>query len=217
MSLDNQPILRVKYLDRALHWLNALCFFLVAMSGISFFFPSLDFLGRVLGPGQLARTLHPILGVAVFFLLFCMFFRFVHHNLPRRTDMIWIKNIVPVLLNQHGKDLKIGKYNAGQKFLFWCIMSSICLLLVSGLIVWRQFFAEYFPIPVLRFAILIHSAMALSLMLLVIGHIYMGMWVKGSITGMITGYVSHLWARTHHDLWFEEVVKEEAQKARRKH
>ncbi|TPW36039.1 formate dehydrogenase subunit gamma [Oecophyllibacter saccharovorans] len=211
---DKYKILRCKYTDRLLHWGNATCFALAAFSGLSFFFPSLDIMGRVLGPGQLARTLHPFMGIAVFCFLFIMFFRFVRHNLPDRFDILWFKNIVGVLMNQHGKDLHIGKYNAGQKVLFWCIMSLIWVLMISGLMVWRKYFAGYFSQSVLRVAILVHSAAAISLMMLILGHIYMGIWVRGSITGMVTGFVTRRWARVHHDRWFEGIMKKEGAKAR---
>lgn len=205
--MDNgNLVLRTKLIDRMLHWSMVSCFTLVALSGLSWFFPSLNWLGYVLGPPQLARVLHPFLGIAVFGLLMCMFVRFVHHNLFVRTDLTWFRHIVDVLLNKHGQKLQIGKYNAGQKILFWSIMSFISLLLVSGLMIWRAYFAALFPIPVLRLALLAHSLAGLGLILLVIGHIYMGIWVRGSIGGMISGYVSRAWARQHHDRWYEEEV-----------
>ncbi len=217
--MDTQNlILRTKFMDRLCHWTMVACFFLVALSGISWFFPSLNWLGYVLGPPQMARLLHPFLGITVFVLLRCMCVRFVHHNLFVRTDITWFRHIVDVLMNKHGEKLQIGKYNAGQKILFWGIMSLISLLLVSGLIIWRAYFAMYFPIPVVRLALLAHSVAGLGLILLVLGHIYMGIWVRGSIGGMITGYVSRAWARQHHDRWYEEeVLPAETSSAKRPH
>lgn len=199
-------ILRTKFIDRLFHWTMVVCFFLVAMSGLSWFFPGLNWLGYVLGPPQLARVLHPFLGVVVFLLLMAMFVRFVHHNLLVRTDFIWFRHIVDVLMNRHGQPLRIGKYNAGQKLLFWGIMSLISLLFATGIIIWRAWFAMYFSIPVIRVALLAHSLAGLGLILLVIGHIYMGLWVRGSVGGMITGYVSRAWARQHHDRWYTDEV-----------
>ncbi|QCE35789.1 formate dehydrogenase subunit gamma [Acetobacteraceae bacterium] len=204
--MNKSVVMRTTYGKRLLHWLNAVCFFLVGFSGLSFAFPSFEFFGRVLGTPQTARMLHPILGVVVFLCLFIMFFKFVKGNLFQKTDLLWFKNIDSVLLNLHGKDLHIGKYNAGQKILFWCIMTSICVLLLSGLIIWREYFSDYFSVPVLRVAMLAHSAIALALMLLVLGHIYFGIWVRGSITAMITGYVSLRWARSHHSRWYEQIM-----------
>lgn len=201
-----KAFLRTKFFDRMCHWTMVACFFLVAMSGLSWFFPSLNWLGSVLGTPQTARVLHPFLGTVVFGILVVMFFRFVHHNLPVRTDIIWFRNVIGVLMNRHGDNLRIGKYNAGQKILFWGIMSLISVLFMTGIVAWRAYFAAYFPIPVIRVALLAHSLAGLALILLVIGHIYMGLWVRGSITGMLTGYVSRAWAKQHHDRWYEEKI-----------
>ncbi len=52
----------------------------------------------------------------------------------------------------------VGKYNAGQKMMFWSIMSMIFVLLVTGVIIWRPYFAQYFPMQVVRYSLLIHAA-----------------------------------------------------------
>jgi formate dehydrogenase-N gamma subunit len=36
--------------------------------------------------------------------------------------------------------------------MFWTIMSMIFVLLVTGVIIWRPYFAHYFPIQVIRYA-----------------------------------------------------------------
>ena len=108
-------------------------------------------------------------------------------------------------MGRHTTSLQVGKYNAGQKLLFWGIMGLITLLLISGILIWRPYFAPFFPIPVIRVGALMHSLTGICLILLVIGHAYMGFWVKGSIGGMVTGYVSRKWAKTHHDRWFKQI------------
>lgn len=40
----SKMIVRTKFIDRACHWTVVICFFLVALSGISFFFPTLQWL-----------------------------------------------------------------------------------------------------------------------------------------------------------------------------
>jgi formate dehydrogenase subunit gamma len=208
MMKRQDMILRTKFPERACHWIMVACFFLVAMSGLSWFFPSLSWMNSVLGTPQLARELHPFLGIVVFVLLMFMCYKFAHHNLFVKTDIIWFRNAKDVLLNKHGEKLQIGKYNAGQKILFWSIMSLISVLLISGLMAWRAYFAGYFPIPVVRLALLCHSLAGIGLILMIIGHIYLAIWVKGSITSMLTGYVSKAWARQHHDRWYDELTAE---------
>lgn len=200
-----QMIMRTPLPDRMCHWAMVVCFALVSLSGLSWVFPSLNWLNGVFGTPQMARLLHPFFGVAVFVALVYLFVRFVKYNLFVKEDRIWLRNLKSVAAGDHSTPLRIGKYNAGQKFLFWGIMTLITLLLVTGLMIWRAYFAHLVPIPMLRIAMFLHSFAGVSLMLLIIGHVYLAFWVKGSIRGMVTGYVTRKWARTHHDRWYQEI------------
>jgi formate dehydrogenase-N gamma subunit len=66
--------------------------------------------------------------------LMFMFVRFVHHNIPDKKDIPWLKNIVEVLKGNEHKVADVGKYNAGQKMMFWSIMSMIFVLLITVLL-----------------------------------------------------------------------------------
>lgn len=215
MADKKDMILRTRLPERLCHWTIVACFFLAATSGLAWFFPTFSWLSAFLGTPQMARALHPFLGIAVFAGLCFMFVRFVKYNLPAASDRIWFRNIGRVMAGDHSQKLRIGKYNAGQKALFWAIMAAILVLLVSGLVMWRAYFAEFFPIPVLRLAILVHSIAGIGLILLILGHVYLAIWVRGSISGMVTGYVSKAWARQHHDRWAEELEAKSAAPGRK--
>ncbi len=116
--------------------------------------------------------------------------------------------------NEH-KVARVGKYNAGQKMMFWTIMSMIFVLLVTGVIIWRPRFAHYFPIQVIRYSLLIHATSAIILIHAILIHMYMAFWVKGSIKGMIEGKVSRRWAKKHHPRWYRDVERLEAIKESR--
>lgn len=77
----SKMIVRTKFVDRACHWTVVICFFTVAVSGISFFFPTLQWLTETFGTPQMGRILHPFFGVLIFVVLMFMFVRFVHHNI----------------------------------------------------------------------------------------------------------------------------------------
>lgn len=202
-------ILRTKFFDRACHWTMVIAFFLVALSGIALFFPSLQWLTQTFGTPQMGRILHPFFGVGVFLLLMVMFVRFVHHNIPDKKDLPWLKGIVEVLKGNEHKVADVGKYNAGQKMMFWTIMSMISLLLASGVVIWRPWFAHFFPVALVRWCLLLHATSAIILLLAILVHIYMAFWVKGSITWMIEGRVSRRWAKKHHPRWYREVEAQE--------
>lgn len=61
----------------------------------------------------------------------------------------------------------------------------LVLLLVSGVIIWRPYFAPAFSIPVIRFALMLHSFAAVALIVVIMVHIYAALWVKGTITAMV--------------------------------
>lgn len=67
----SKMIVRTKFVDRACHWTVVICFFLVALSGISFFFPTLQWLTQTFGTPQMGRILHPFFGIAIFIALMC--------------------------------------------------------------------------------------------------------------------------------------------------
>ncbi|MBQ4797116.1 formate dehydrogenase cytochrome b556 subunit, partial [Pectobacterium versatile] len=80
-----------------------------ALSGLGFFFPSLNWLMNVLGTPQLARILHPFVGVVMFVAFLLMFLRYWKHNLIERSDLEWAKNIHKIALNEEVGDT--GRYN----------------------------------------------------------------------------------------------------------
>ncbi len=207
---QSKMIKRYSFIERACHWTVVICFFLVALSGIAMFFPTLSWLTQTFGTPQMGRILHPFFGVLIFCVLVLMFFRFVKHNMPKKDDITWFVHIVEVLKGNEHIVADVGKYNPGQKAMFWSIMGLILVLLVSGVIIWRPYFAEFFPIWAIRLGLLIHAVAAIVLIHAILIHMYMAFWVKGSITGMVEGIVSRKWAMKHHPRWYREIVAEEA-------
>ena len=72
------------------HWITAVCLVLLALSGLALFHPSLFFLTGLFGGGQMARILHPWIGVVMFVSFAGLFIRFWRLNLWDRSDSAWI-------------------------------------------------------------------------------------------------------------------------------
>ena len=198
-------IVRYSGSDRFNHWLVALLFVLAAISGLAFFHPSLFFLSNVLGGGQLSRILHPFIGVAMFVLFVILYFKFWHHNILHKNDRQWLKQIGDVIADREERLPEVGRYNGGQKLLFWVMTITMLLLVLSGMAFWRPYFASNFHIDTVRLAAVVHAGAAAVLILGIIVHVYAALWVKGTIKGMWTGVVSSAWARKHHPGWYKEV------------
>lgn len=195
-----QRIQRYSAPERINHWLVAFCFVLAAVSGLGFFFPSFNWLMNILGTPQLARILHPFIGVVMFIAFLRMFFRYWHHNLIEREDLIWAKNIHKIVQNEEAGDT--GRYNFGQKCVFWAAIASLILLLASGIVIWRPYFAPAFSIPLIRLALVVHSVSAVGLIVVIMVHVYAALWVKGTLTAMVEGWVTNAWAKKHHPRWY---------------
>ncbi|MDE3737410.1 MULTISPECIES: formate dehydrogenase subunit gamma [Pseudomonas] len=208
----NKDIERYTPSERSNHWAVAILFFLAGLSGLALFHPSLFWLTSFFGGGPWTRILHPFLGVAMFLFFIWLALRFAHHNRWEKSDSQWLKQWKDVVNNREDKLPEVGRYNAGQKLLFWVLLLSMLVLLATGVVIWRQYFSHLFGIDIIRFAALLHAFAAWVLILSIIVHIYAGIWIKGSISAMLHGWVSKGWARKHHGAWYKQVSKEEGKR-----
>jgi formate dehydrogenase subunit gamma len=204
---DANLIVRYTVNERTNHWITAITFLLLALSGLALFHPSMFWLTAIFGGGQWTRILHPFVGVVMFVSFLVVALRFWHHNVLDSSDIQWLKQIDDVLAKREDKLPEIGRYNAGQKLLFFVMVACMILLLLSGIVIWRRYFSFYFPITLIRLAAVIHAATAFVLIVGIIVHIYAALWVKGSIRAMTRGTVTLGWARKHHPRWFRESIK----------
>ena len=193
--------------QRMNHWVIALLFVLAGLSGLAFFHPSLFFFTDLFGGGQWTRILHPFLGVLMFVSFLGLFFRLWKDNVMTAADKEWRKHSGDMLRGDKSKMPPVGKYNAGQKGVFWAMSLSLLVMVVTGIVIWRPWFAGYFPVTVLRGAVLLHSISAVVLVLATIVHVYAAIWVKGTIRAMTRGTVTEGWAKANHALWHQEVTR----------
>jgi formate dehydrogenase subunit gamma len=209
-DVNGNPLLdRYNANERSNHWVTAICFILLTVSGLALFHPALSWMAVFLGGGQWTRILHPFIGVVMFISFAWLVVRFWHHNHFDKSDKQWLKQMPDVLNNREEKLPKIGRYNAGQKLLFFALIVCMLGLLLTGIVIWRAYFTFLFPIELVRFSALVHAFCAFVIITAIIVHIYAGFWVKGSIGAMVRGTVSYGWARKHHPRWFEEEMRKD--------
>jgi formate dehydrogenase subunit gamma len=191
---------------RVNHWITATCLVLLALSGLALFHPSLFFLTGLFGGGQFTRFIHPWIGVVLFFSFSGLFFRFWRANLWEHTDSVWLIKLRAVLTSHEEELPEVGKYNAGQKVVFWSMSILIIVLIVSGFGIWDQYFAAWTSIDQKRIAVLVHSGAAVVIICVWITHVYAAIWVRGTIGAMTRGQVTGGWAWRHHRKWLRELV-----------
>jgi formate dehydrogenase subunit gamma len=188
------------------HWITATSLVLLALSGLALFHPSLFFLTGLFGGGQWTRAIHPWIGVLLFFSFAGLFIRFWRANLWRSEDGTWLARLRDVLAGNDEKLPEVGKYNAGQKAVFWGMSLLIIVLITSGFVIWDQYFSDYTTIDQKRVAVLIHAAAAVVIICIWIVHVYAAIWVRGTIGAMTRGRVTGGWAWRHHRKWLRELV-----------
>ena len=203
----NAGLMRYTESERMNHWLIALMFVLATLSGLAFFHPAFFFFTAFFGGGPWTRILHPFLGVVMFASFFMLFLRLWRENVVNAGDKEWRKHAGRMLRGDKANMPPVGKYNYGQKMVFWVMAGSLLVMLVTGLMFWRPWFAPYFPVNALRVAVVLHSISAVTLIAASIMHVYAALWVKGTVPAMTRGTVSRGWAKANHPLWHDEVTK----------
>jgi formate dehydrogenase subunit gamma len=186
------------------HWVTAACLILLALSGMALFHPSLFFLTALFGGGADTRAIHPWFGSVLLISFALLFVRFVRHNLWERDDTRWMVAIRSVLANDEEHAPEVGRYNAGQKLVFWGMTVLILVLFASGLVIWDTYFFGATTIAQKRIAQLAHSLAAVAVIGVWIVHVYAALWVRGTVPAMTRGVVSAGWSWRHHRKWLRE-------------
>lgn len=207
MTQPPRTIARYTTAARINHWITAGTLILLALSGMALFHPALFFLTDLFGGGLYTRQIHPWLGSILLISFALLFIRFVRHNLWDRDDNRWMGSIGRVLANDEERVPEVGRYNAGQKLVFWLMTVLILVLFASGLVIWDTYFFAYTTIEQKRIALLVHSVAAVVIIGVWIIHVYAALWVRGSVRGMTRGVVSAGWAWRHHRKWLRELAR----------
>jgi formate dehydrogenase subunit gamma len=177
---------RFSPLDRYAHWL-------LALIGYTLF----SWLAI------LAKNLHnfvgPILIVAVPFL----FVRFIRDNGFGMDDVRWFVNIVGYF---KGHEYPSGRFNAGEKLVFWFVLVVLStVLIVTGLVLVFPNFNQ--TRSVMQSANIIHMLAAYGAIALAFVHVYLGtIGMVDAYKAMRYGYVDEAWAKHHHLRWYEAIV-----------
>lgn len=205
-GFSGKKILRFTFSQRMIHWVVAILFILLALTGCTILFGRSTLI-PLMGAenfsylATLSKTLHDYLGPLFAFFMFLMLLFFIKGNFPSpKLDLQW-------LLRGGGmfhKHAHADRYNAGEKGWFWISV------LVGGVVIVSGFVLD-FPLfqtdrPGMEFYHFLHTVSATVLIIASIGHIYMGsVAMEGTLEVMKTGYCDANWAKAHHDVWYEKV------------
>ena len=204
MKRNPRDLKRYTASERANHWIVGICFILLALSGLAFFHPAFYPLTMLFGGGPWTRILHPYIGVVMALFFIIMVVRFARLNLIQQRDIEWLKNVNKMVDGDDHDMPEQGKYNGGQKVLFWGLVVFMLLLLVSGVLMWYAWLT--LPVGVVRLSSVVHAVAAVAMIGLIILHVYAAIWTRGTIRAMMYGTVTRAWAKQHHRGWYRKVT-----------
>lgn len=220
--LSGRKIKRWNGLDRTVHWVTAISFIALAITGLSMLIGKavlIPLLGKAgfAWWAQSAITIHNVVGPVFSVGILLMIVMWIWHNFPAKVDLQWFKQGGGMFSNSHPS---AGRMNGGEKVWFWVVALAGLVVAATGLIMLVPIYnlpvpswLSWVPLiegtrPQMQQAMLIHAVLSLLWTAMAVGHVYIGTaGTEGAFEGMKTGYVSEEWAIQHHDLWAEEAAE----------
>ncbi len=212
---SGKTVKRFGFLERANHWMTATSFIGLALTGLVVAYGDTlirPFSEPLLGDlGWLATWGHVLFFPPFTLGILFMIFRWTWGNLPGRYDGQWLAR-AGGFFSDDPHNPPARKFNAGQKLIFWSAVLGGLIMISSGVSLMFPFY--WLDLEGMSWAMLIHAVIAVLLISVFIGHIYIGtVGMQGAIEAMWGGQVDRNWAKEHHELWLAEI---EGQAAHRK-
>ncbi|HVT18344.1 MAG TPA: formate dehydrogenase subunit gamma [Thermoanaerobaculia bacterium] len=211
--LPNGRIVRYAFDERLMHFVAAVSYVYLLLTGLAFWTPWLFWIAVVLGGGTISRILHPWVGVIFVISVIWMYVKWASQMRTTENDRAWWRAVGHYTRNEDEEVPPVGRFNAGQKVLFWVFFWCGILLFLSGLVLWVPHWIPW-GLRYLRFiAVLVHVVSALLTIALFMIHVYMGTAVeRGAYASITRGDVSRAWAHRHHRAWYDQIAGDPAAK-----
>jgi formate dehydrogenase subunit gamma len=207
---SGQKILRFKAFERFSHWLTAVSFVALGLTGLNITFGKIVLL-PLIGPdafsslSQAAKFVHNFTSfsfMAGLVLIAAIFFK---DNFLERVDIEWLRQGGGFI---KGKHAPAGRFNLGEKLVYWLSLAAGVAVSVSGLLLLFPFYGT--SIAEMQLAQVVHAVIAILFVALILAHIYIGtLGMEGAFEAMGTGEVDLNWAKEHHDLWLARQLTNE--------
>ncbi len=205
---SGRTVLRFRAFERFSHWLTAVSFVVLGLTGLNITFGKIVLL-PLIGPeafseiSQIAKYVHNFTSfsfVAGLVLIIAIFF---WDNLPAKVDIEWLKQGGGFIKSKHAP---AGRFNPGEKAVYWLSLTAGLAVSISGFLLLFPFYET--NIAEMQLAQVVHAVVAVLFIALILAHIYIGtLGMEGAFEAMGTGEVDINWAKEHHDLWLAEQLE----------
>jgi len=200
-----KTITRFVAFERFSHWLTAVSFLVLAVTGLNVTFGKILLL-PIIGPeafsevSQIAKYTHNFVSFAFMVGLTLLGLIFFRDNLPSTVDIEWVRKGGGFIKSKHAP---AGRFNLGEKLVYWLSVAAGAAVSVSGLVLLFPFYGT--NVADMQLAHVAHAVIAVLFISLILAHIYIGtLGMEGAFEAMATGEVDLNWAREHHDQWLAE-------------
>jgi formate dehydrogenase subunit gamma len=207
---SGRKIVRFKAFERFSHWLTAVSFVILGLTGLNITFGKILLL-PVIGPdafssvSQAAKYVHNFTSFSFVAGLAFITVIFFKDNIPEKVDLEWLKQGGGFIKNKHAP---AGRFNPGEKAVYWLSLAAGVLVSVSGFVLLFPFYGT--DIADMQIAQAVHAIVAVLFVALILGHIYIGtLGMEGAFEAMGTGEVDLNWAKEHHDVWLARKLANE--------
>jgi len=213
---SGQQVPRFNSFERFSHWLTAVSFVVLGLTGLNITFGKIVLL-PLIGPeafsslSQASKYVHNFVSGAFVIGLALIVALWIRDNIPRKVDFDWIKQGGGFIKTMHAPS---GRFNAGEKLIFWFALGAGLAVIISGCLLLFPFYVT--NIEGMQIAQIVHAVIALLFVAVIIAHIYIGtLGMEGAFEAMATGSVDLNWAKEHHDLWLAQIQRDEQRRQAR--
>ena len=207
---SGRKVPRFNSFERFSHWLTAVSFVILGLTGLNITFGKIVLLPTI-GPeafsslSQAAKYVHNYVSASFVIGLALIVALWIRDNIPRKVDVDWVKQGGGFIKSKHAP---AGRFNAGEKLVFWFAFGAGVAVMVSGYLLMFPFYVV--GIAGMQIAQVVHAVIAVPFVAVIIAHIYIGtLGMEGAFEAMANGDVDFNWAKEHHDLWLEQQLASE--------
>jgi formate dehydrogenase subunit gamma len=202
-------VLRFDRVERAVHWVNASLFLILIVTGAALYFTPLI---ALVGRRRLIEQIHLYVGLALPLALLLglvgSWGRGLRRDVSRinrwtEEDMKWLRGLVDTASGRRQTHLRprLGKFNPGQKLNAAFVAGGGLVMLGTGVLL--RWYVP-FPLSWRAGATFVHNWLAVTFVIVILGHIALALSDREALRSMLLGRVSRAWAAQHAPAWLDE-------------
>lgn len=214
-GLSGRKIVRFNWFERFVHWMTAVCFIILGITGLNITFGRpllLPLIGaeNFTAWSEWAKYAHNFLSFPFTIGVVLIFLMWLAGNIPNKVDIEWLKQGGGIVGDKHPA---ADRFNAGQKVVYWIVVLGGAVVAITGYMLMFPFYGT--TIDTMQRAEIVHEVAAALFIAFMLGHIYIGtLGMQGAFEAMGEGTVDVNWAKEHHSLWLAKEMERGNQPAR---